>query len=155
MVRDRIVIGTKSSKEKLINEGSELTLEKAFDIARPYELSQRQLQTMNIGEDPNVNNDSSNPVVHPLRKVSVSLKGRIKTELDRMMKLGVIVRQKEPTAWVNSMVTVVKSSGDETVEQLVPDIEINEIQLNAYLQYHLRNMNCLRNKQRVMKFCNK
>ncbi|CAC5369352.1 unnamed protein product [Mytilus coruscus] len=42
----------------------------------------------------------------------VSLKGRIKTELDRMLKLGVIVKQKEPTAWVNSMVTVVKSNGD-------------------------------------------
>ncbi|CAC5380903.1 unnamed protein product [Mytilus coruscus] len=57
MVRDRIVFGTKSSKvrEKLINEGSELTLEKALDIARTYELSQRQLQTMNIGEDQNVN----------------------------------------------------------------------------------------------------
>ncbi|CAC5365290.1 unnamed protein product [Mytilus coruscus] len=238
MVRDRIVFGTKSSevREKLINEGSELTLEKALDIARTYELSQRQLQTMNIGEDPNVNSinrkniyskqtpkkvirtnmnkrcgydhkagsycpakgkqckkcdkkdhfakmcktrkekkvheidreecsnyydssdsdtlfvgalyneknesdtwceditvenvnlftglgclpgihkihvdDSSTPVVHPPRKVPVSLKGRIKTELDRMLKLGVIVRQKEPTAWVNSMVTVVKSNGD-------------------------------------------
>ncbi|CAG2229358.1 unnamed protein product [Mytilus edulis] len=57
MVRDTIVLGTKSSKvgEKLINEGLELTLEKALDIARTYELSQRQLQTMNIGEDPNVN----------------------------------------------------------------------------------------------------
>ncbi|CAG2233019.1 unnamed protein product [Mytilus edulis] len=52
MVRDRIVFGTKSSKvrEKLINEGSELTLEKALDIARTYELSQRQLQTMQISE---------------------------------------------------------------------------------------------------------
>ncbi|CAC5360352.1 unnamed protein product [Mytilus coruscus] len=29
-----------------------------------------------------------------------------------MLKLGVIVSQKEPTAWVNSMVTVVKSNGD-------------------------------------------
>ncbi|CAC5404775.1 unnamed protein product [Mytilus coruscus] len=56
--------------------------------------------------------DSSTPVVHPPRKVPVSLKGRIKTELDRMLKLGVIVRQKEPTAWVNSMATVVKSNGD-------------------------------------------
>ncbi|CAC5373014.1 unnamed protein product [Mytilus coruscus] len=307
MVRDRIVIGTKSSKvkEKLINEGSEFTLEKASDIARTYELSQRQLQTMNIGEDQNVNiirtnvnkvvdldinttkqnytyvrsvvmtitqdviaqpkvssnyydssdsdtlfvgalynekkesdtwceditvenvsinfqldtgarcnvlnrsdfrrmktnnvlskpdsslnsfsghniecdgritlpvtlknqkhevefyvantksqsvlgaatcsevglikrvytleakysdlftglgclpgihkihvDDSSTPVVHPPRKVPVSLKSRIKTELDRMLKLGVIVRHKEPTAWVDSMVTVVKSNGD-------------------------------------------
>ncbi|CAC5382870.1 unnamed protein product [Mytilus coruscus] len=56
--------------------------------------------------------DSSTPVVHPPRKVPVSLKGRIKTELDRMLKLGVIIRQKEPTAWVSSMVTVVKSNGD-------------------------------------------
>ena len=57
MVRDRIVFGTKSSKvrEKLINEGSDLTLEKAGDIARTYELSQKHLQTMHIGEDTNVN----------------------------------------------------------------------------------------------------
>ena len=57
MVLDRIVFGTKSSKvrEKIINEGSDLTLGKALDIARTYELSQKQLHTMNIGEDPNVN----------------------------------------------------------------------------------------------------
>ncbi|CAC5425304.1 unnamed protein product [Mytilus coruscus] len=79
--------------------------------------------------------DSSTPVVHPSRKVPVSLKGRIKTELDRMLKLGVIVRQKEPTAWVNGMVTVVKSNGDDlnkaisrehypmkTVEEVVANI---------------------------------
>ena len=29
-----------------------------------------------------------------------------------MEKLGVITRQKEPTPWVNSMVTVVKPNGD-------------------------------------------
>lgn len=54
IVRDGIVFGIKSSKvrEKLINEGSDLTLEKAVDIALTYELSQKQLQTMNIGEDP-------------------------------------------------------------------------------------------------------
>jgi uncharacterized membrane protein len=57
MVRNRIVFGKKSSKvrEKSINEGSDLTLEKALDIARTYEFSQKQLQAMNIGEDPNVN----------------------------------------------------------------------------------------------------
>jgi hypothetical protein len=57
--------------------------------------------------DPN-----STPVVHTPRKVPVALKGRIKTELDRMIKLGVIVRQKEPTQRVNSMVTVVKANED-------------------------------------------
>ena len=55
-------------------------------------------------------------VVHPPRKVSVSLKDKIKNELDRMEQTGVIhihidftiVRQTEPTDWVNSIVAVVK-----------------------------------------------
>ena len=50
------------------------------------------------------------PVVHPPRKVPVTLKGKIKEELDRMEKAGVIVRQTEPTEWVSSMVTVIKPS---------------------------------------------
>lgn len=45
MIRDHIVFGVKSTKvrEKLINEGNALTLEKCMDIARTYELSQKQL----------------------------------------------------------------------------------------------------------------
>lgn len=56
MVRDRIVCGTKNVKvkERLLNEGSDLTLEKATDVARSYELNQQQLSTMNSREDPNI-----------------------------------------------------------------------------------------------------
>ena len=56
MVRDRVVIGCYSSKarEKLIHEGSDLTLEKAIDIARTEEISQAQLQTM-ATENPSIN----------------------------------------------------------------------------------------------------
>jgi len=41
MIRDRIVFGTNSRKirEKLINEGKDLTLDKAIDIAPTYEMS--------------------------------------------------------------------------------------------------------------------
>ena len=41
MVRDRVVIGCHATKtrEKLIQEGSDLTLEKAIDIARTDEMS--------------------------------------------------------------------------------------------------------------------
>ena len=55
MVRDRVVIGCRSqkSREKLIQEGSGLTLEQAVDIARTQEISTAQLQTM-AGEDPKV-----------------------------------------------------------------------------------------------------
>ena len=55
MVRDRVVIGCRSQKvrEKLIQEGSKLTVEQAIDIARSHELSPAQLQTM-AGEDRSV-----------------------------------------------------------------------------------------------------
>ncbi len=48
------------------------------------------------------------PVIHPPRKVPIALKHRVKMELKRMEDLGVIVKQTDPTEWVNSMVTVVK-----------------------------------------------
>ena len=48
MVRDRIVFGMTSVKirEKLINEGDKLTLDKAIQIAQNYEYAQEQLTTM-------------------------------------------------------------------------------------------------------------
>ena len=48
MVRDRVVIGWHSTKtrEKLIQDGSDLTLKKAIDIARTDEMSKTQLETM-------------------------------------------------------------------------------------------------------------
>lgn len=48
MVRDRIVFGVQSAKvrEKLLNEGSELTLHKAMDIARSHEFAQAQTRAI-------------------------------------------------------------------------------------------------------------
>ena len=48
MIRDRIVFGISSSKvrERLINEGEKLTLEKAIQISQSYEYSQEQLKFM-------------------------------------------------------------------------------------------------------------
>ena len=53
MIRDRIVFGTNSRKirEKLINEGKELTLDKAIDIARTYEMSHSQMKSMEAGDE--------------------------------------------------------------------------------------------------------
>ena len=56
MVRDRVVIGCHSTKtrENLIQEGSDLTLEKAIDITRTDEMSKTQLETM-ASEDASIN----------------------------------------------------------------------------------------------------
>ena len=51
---------------------------------------------------------SVTPVVHPPRRVPLALKERITEELKRMEVAGVIVKETDPTDWVNSMVTVVK-----------------------------------------------
>ena len=53
MIRDRIVFGTNSRKirEKLINEGKELTLDKAVDIARTCQMSQSQMKSMEAGDE--------------------------------------------------------------------------------------------------------
>ena len=48
MIRDRIVFGVSSQRirEKLINEGEKLTLERAINISQSHEYAQEQLQTM-------------------------------------------------------------------------------------------------------------
>ena len=53
--------------------------------------------------DPNVP-----PVVHPPRKVPFALCDKLKTELNRMISLGIILPVTEPTEWVNSVVIVEK-----------------------------------------------
>ena len=56
MIRNRVVIGCHSTKtrEKLIQDGSDLTLEKGIDIARTDEMSKTQLETM-ASEDGSIN----------------------------------------------------------------------------------------------------
>ena len=51
------------------------------------------------------------PVVHAPRKAPVTLRTKVKDELNRMEKLEVSERIHEPTDWVNSMVTIIKPSG--------------------------------------------
>ena len=63
--------------------------------------------TYHIKLDPN-----ATPVVQPPRRIPIAIKDKVKEELQRMERLGVITRQIEPTEWVNSIVTVTKSSGD-------------------------------------------
>lgn len=45
------------------------------------------------------------PTIHVPRKVPLAIKGKLKAELDKMERKGVIVKQDQPTEWVNSMVT--------------------------------------------------
>lgn len=51
------------------------------------------------------------PVVHPQRRISVVIRQKVKDKHRTMEKDGIIVRQIEPTEWVNCFVTVIKPNG--------------------------------------------
>lgn len=67
MIRDRIVFGTNSAKvrEKLIQEGQTLTLEKAISIAQSHEYSREQLKSMSASS-------SSTSDVHSVKNSTTS-----------------------------------------------------------------------------------
>ncbi|KAK0132248.1 hypothetical protein N1851_032926 [Merluccius polli] len=54
---------------------------------------------------------SVTPKVHPPRKVPVTLREKLRTELNRMEKMKVITKIEEPTQWVNPIVIVEKPNG--------------------------------------------
>ncbi len=63
--------------------------------------------TWKITVDPSVP-----PVVHPPRRIPVSLKDKLKNELDSLVSQGIISPVTYPTDWVNSFVCVTKSNGN-------------------------------------------
>ncbi|XP_059060190.1 uncharacterized protein K02A2.6-like [Achroia grisella] len=64
------------------------------------------------GEYHIVVNSCVQPVVSAPRKVPLALQDKLRTELDRMIGLGVIRKVSHPTPWVNSVVIVAKKNGD-------------------------------------------
>ena len=55
--------------------------------------------------------ENAQPVVAPPRKLQLAMKKRVKKELDRIEKLGVIKKVDKPTDWVNAMVVIEKTNG--------------------------------------------
>ena len=51
------------------------------------------------------------PVVRPPRKVPLAMEESVKSELERMVKIGVVTPASEPTEWVSQMVAARKKDG--------------------------------------------
>ena len=58
-----------------------------------------------------------NPVHHPLRSVPIAMQSAYKTELNRLVKEGIITEVKEHTGWINSIVPVMKSNGSAWIQK--------------------------------------
>ena len=57
-------------------------------------------------------NESVSPVIKPARKVPIAMEQKVKEELERMTRIGVIKPESEPTEWVSHMVAAKKKSGE-------------------------------------------
>ncbi|XP_059046957.1 uncharacterized protein LOC131842442 [Achroia grisella] len=56
-------------------------------------------------------NPSVMPVISASRKVPLGIRDKLKSELNKMMDMGVIRKVSHPTPWVNSLVIVAKKNG--------------------------------------------
>ena len=83
------------TKEEIISQYA-ICLEGLGCIAEPYHIKM---------------DESATPVIHPARKIPEALRERLKTEIDKMEKFGVISRVHEPTPWVKSIVINEKQRG--------------------------------------------
>ena len=50
--------------------------------------------------------ESKRPVVHQPRHIPIALKGKLKAELNKLTKAGIIAPVDLPTPWVSSLVCV-------------------------------------------------
>ena len=71
------------------------------------------------------------PVIHPPRRIPLALRGRLKTELQRLKNIGVITAVDEPTEWVNSIVIVEKPRSGELRVCLDPK-DLNKVILRPH-----------------------
>ena len=77
--------------------------------------------------------DDAKPIVCPARKVPIALRDKLKTELNRLEKQGVIEKTKGPTDWVLPLVLVEKANGSLR-------ICMDPLRLNQYVKrehFHL------------------
>ncbi len=54
--------------------------------------------------------ESVTPVVHPPRSLPAAIRDKVKEELERLEKCGIITKVTKPTPWVNSLVVVKKKN---------------------------------------------
>jgi hypothetical protein len=72
------------------------------------------------------------PVIHPPRHVPITIQPKLKEELDRMEKLGVISKVTEPTDWVSSLVVVEKPDG--SIRICLDPKDLNQAIKRSHLQ---------------------
>ena len=76
------------------------------------------------GEHSIVLDKSVPPVVHPARRVPLSIQPKLKIALDSLLRDDIIVKRDEPTDWVNSLLIVEKK--DHSLRLCLDPLDLNK-----------------------------
>ena len=82
------------------------------DVEKAYPKVFRGLGTLGKPYTIKLKEDAIPHALYTSRRVPLALREKVKRELTRMEKLGVISKVEEPTAWCAGMVAIPKSNGD-------------------------------------------
>ena len=74
--------------------------------------------------------ETIHPTVMPTRRIHIAARTKLKAELDRMTKLGVITKVEEPTPWLSQLVVVTKKNGG--VRVCIDPRELNKALLREH-----------------------
>ena len=95
-------------------------VEKSVKITDNYDIQNEYSDLfLGIGRLPGIHkihiDHNITPVVHPPRRLPITMRDKVKDELSRMVKEGIIKKVNKPTSWINSMVVVTKPNGSITI----------------------------------------
>ena len=108
------LLGKKASVQMGLIEICDTNFERvlAVDVVNDYQdVLQNKLGTLSGLQHLNVRDDVQ-PVVMPVRHVPISVRPKLKTELDRLVSIGVLKQVEQPTPWVSQLVITTKKNGD-------------------------------------------
>ena len=95
---------------KIMDEVNDKSADKNTDDKNQKNIIEENVKRI-IGKKGDDLKQNSTPVTHAPRKIPVSLRSKLKKELDGMEAAEVIEKMEEPTEWVVSLVVVENTHG--------------------------------------------
>ena len=74
--------------------------------------------------------DDIQPVVMPDRRIPISVRPKLKAELDRLVNIGVLKKVEQPTPWLSQIVITSKKNGD--IRMCLDPKELNKALLHEH-----------------------
>ena len=108
------LLGKKASVQMALIEVCDSNFERVctLNVGDKYkDVMQNKLGTLSGVQHLNVRDDI-HPVVMPDRRIPISVRPKLKAELDRLVNIGVLKKVEQPTPWLSQIVITSKKNGD-------------------------------------------